>query len=68
MTFGVEFIAVTLETLGSIFVAFTALSVHHRFLKEKRVDEKVLKTMKVEQGIGILGVVMIIVGYFLQVL
>jgi len=68
MEFGKEFVAVTLEAMGSVFIAFTALSVHHRFLKEKQVDDKVLKTMKFEQGIGILGVLMIITGYLIQVI
>jgi len=67
MIFDRQFLALTLEALGSVFIAFTALSVHHNFLSEHRVDDKVLKTMKFEQKIGVIGVVMIVSGYLLNV-
>ena len=48
-------------------VAFTAIAVHHRFLKEHKVDEGVFKAMKRERFIGILGVILMIIGYFLEI-
>jgi len=56
----------TLETLGKLLVAFVAIMVHHRVLKEHRIDIKVLRSMKRERGIGILGVVLILIGYAVQ--
>lgn len=62
-----EFIGFTLYIIGEIMIAFTVIMVHHRFLKEHKVDRLVFKTMKMEQKIGLTGIVLIIVGYFLQV-
>lgn len=65
--FSLEFLGFTLGTAGKILVAFTAIRVHHRFLMEHKVDKKVLAEMKLEQVIGVLGVVLILVGYFFEV-
>jgi hypothetical protein len=47
-------------------VAFTALMVHHRFRQEHKVDEKVFRSMRREQVIAIIGMLLIIVGFALQ--
>lgn len=62
-----EFLGSTLDMIGKVMVAYTAIRVHHRFWKEHRVDEKVFSEMKRERQIGILGIVLIIIGYLLQV-
>ncbi|HBB56796.1 TPA: hypothetical protein DEW47_03065 [Patescibacteria group bacterium] len=62
-----EFWGFTIGLIGKIMVAFTAIAVHHRFLKEHKVDEGVFKTMKREQFVGILGVILMIIGYFLEI-
>lgn len=62
-----EFIGFTLDIIGKIMVAFTAIMVHHRFLKEHKVDENVFVSMKREQVIGVLGLIFMIIGYFLQI-
>ena len=64
----ISFLSATSEALGSILIAFTALSVHHKFLTERRVDDKVLKTMQFEQSLGVLGVILIVVGYLVEIL
>ena len=61
-----EAVGFTLETLGKLLVAFVAIMVHHRVLKEHRIDMKVLRSMKRERGVGILGVVLILIGYAVQ--
>jgi len=61
-----EFIGYTIETTGKILVAYTAIAVHHRVWKEHQIDEKVFKTMKKEQLFGIIGIILIVVGYALQ--
>lgn len=62
-----EFIGFTIEVLGKIMVAFTAIMVHHRFLMEHKIDRAVFRTMKREQFVGIAGIILIVVGYILQV-
>lgn len=61
-----EFIGFTLDTVGKIMVAFTAIMVHHRFSEEQKLDSKVLNEMKREKVIGIVGVTFIVIGYLLQ--
>jgi len=47
-------------------VSFTAIMVHHRVFKEKRIDEKVLVEMHHERNIGILGVGLILTAFFIK--
>lgn len=62
-----EFVGHTLEVIGTVMIAYTALSVHRRFRKEHKIDEVVFKQMRREQAVGIFGIILIVVGYLLQV-
>jgi len=59
-------IGFTLDLIGKLLVSFTAIAVHHRFLNEHKIDRRVFASMKLEQKIGIIGIILIIAGYFLQ--
>lgn len=61
-----EIFSITLDTLGTVFIAYAALSVHYRVLKEHKIDEKVFIAMRREQVLGVLGVLMIIVGFIID--
>ena len=63
----IEFIGFTLDVLGKVMVAFTAIMVHYRFRKEHRIDERVFRSMRREQLLGIIGIFLIILGFLLQV-
>ena len=63
----VEFIGFTLDVVGKVMVAFTAVMVHRRFRKEHKIDEKVFRAMRREQLLGITGISLIILGFLLQV-
>lgn len=63
----IELLGFILDVAGKVMVAYAAIKVHHRFWKEHRVDEFVFKAMKREQVIGIAGVLLIIVGFLLQI-
>ncbi len=56
----------TLDMIGKIMIAFTAIMVHHRFLQEHRVDEQVFRTMKREQRIAMIGVAFMVIGFILE--
>lgn len=56
----------TLDVIGKIIIAYTALAVHHRFHHEHKVDKAVFKIMKKEYNYGLLGIGLIILGYVLQ--
>lgn len=62
-----EFVSILFETPGTLMIAYAALSVHHRFLHEHAIDEAVFATMKREQRVGKIGVVLVLIGFGLQV-
>ena len=62
-----EFIGFTLETIGKILVAYTALRVHHRVWKEHSINKGVFRAMRREQIVGIIGIAFIVVGYVIQI-
>jgi len=62
-----EFVTTTLDAIGTISIAFAALGVHRRVLSERKVDRHVLKIMKVEQSIGIIGILCIVLSYSLKI-
>jgi len=61
-----EMFTATLDVIGTLLIAYAALRVHHRVLSEHQIDNKVFKSMKIEQALGILGAIFIIVGYVLE--
>ena len=62
----IEFLGFTLDVVGKVMVAFTAIMVHRRFRKEHKIDEKVFRSMRREQLLGIIGISLIILGFLLQ--
>lgn len=62
-----ELLGFTLDVIGKIMVAYTAIAVHRRVWKEHKIDKAVFAVMKNEQIIGIIGIVLIIIGFLLQV-
>jgi hypothetical protein len=63
----VHIVGLTLDMVGTVLIAYTALRVHHRVRKEHRIDEQVFSEMRLEMILGVLGVCLIISGYLLQV-
>lgn len=63
----IEFLGFTLDVIGKVMVAFTAIMVHRRFRKEHKVDERVFRSMRREQLLGIIGISLIIIGFILQI-
>lgn len=62
-----ELVGHTLDVIGKVLVSYTAIAVHYRFRKEHRIDEVVFKHMRREQIFGVLGIVLIILGYLLEI-
>lgn len=60
-------IGFTIQTLGEILIGLTILYVHHKMLKEKKFDSKVSDGLRTEQWTGLAGIMMIIIGYIIQV-
>lgn len=62
-----ELLGHTLDMVGKIMIAYTAIRVHYRFWKEHKIDESVFSEMRKERTIGIIGIVFIILGYLLEI-
>ncbi len=58
-----ETLSSTLDVIGTVMIAYAALSVHERVRRDKKIDESVFRTMKRERLSGIMGVTLIILGY-----
>jgi hypothetical protein len=67
MNIDTAFIGFTIDVVGKVLVAYTALRVHHRVWQEHKVDQKVFTEMKREQMYGIIGLILILVGFVLQI-
>lgn len=63
-----EILIETFDTIGTLLIAWAALSVHHKVLNDHKISKNVYLKMKVEQFLGILGMIFIIVGYILNLL
>lgn len=61
-----EFLGFSLDVIGKILVAYTAIAVHRRVWREHKIDKTVFAAMRNEQVIGIIGIVLIATGYLLQ--
>lgn len=63
-----EIFGLTLNTIGTILIAYTALRVHDRVSKNHKIDRGVLKEMRKEKFIGISGIIFIVIGYIIQLI
>lgn len=60
-------LGITLDTIGTIVIAYMVLSVHAQVRRESHIDAYVKKTMRLEHTLGIIGVILVVAGYALQV-
>lgn len=58
----------TFDVLGKILVGTAVLLVHRHVMKEHKIDKDVLREMKIEQLLGIFGIILIIIGYLIHVI
>ena len=63
----VELMADTLEVMGVLLIAWTALRVHHRVLNEHEISSRVFQIMRIEQRLGIVGMAFVAAGYVLKI-
>ncbi len=58
----------TFDALGTILIGIAALSVHRRVLRDEKISRRVVSAMRLEQGIGVVGICMIIASYLLKII
>lgn len=62
-----ENLAFTLDIIGKIMVAYTALAVHDRVRQEHKIDRAVFRVMKREKTIGLAGIIFMLAGYIIHI-
>lgn len=58
----------TIGTIGKVILGLTVILVHNRIFKEHRIDDVVLKELRRERAFGITGIVLMVVGYILEMM
>lgn len=56
-----------IDAIGKIILGMAVIFVHGIVLKEKRIDKKVIKKMRSEKTLGLMGILLIIIGSGIQV-
>ncbi len=59
---------ITLGTIGKLILGIAVLRVHIRIFEEHKIDGVVLKAIKREHLVTIIGLIFIVLGYVLEVL
>ena len=57
----------TLDFIGTVLIAVTALMVHKKALMEKHIDKKVLREMRIEQSIGLLAILLLTISFVMKI-
>ena len=60
-------IGMTLGTLGKVLLGVAVIRVHSRLSKEHSVDDAVVQEIKKERQLSIWAVVMMLLGYVLEI-
>jgi len=64
----IEFIGQTVQVIGEVMIGITAIMVHRRVWKEHKINPAVYKEMQREQIVGILGIILLVAGYLIQII
>ena len=60
------FWGLTLGFFGKVLLGATVINVHAHIIRERKIDMDVLKEMKRERVFGITAVLLIVIGYTLE--
>jgi hypothetical protein len=63
----IEFWGLTLRTIGEIIIGFSIIRVHIRIMQEHKLDKRVYRSIQKEKFWGLIGIILILIGYFLEV-
>jgi len=65
MTIGI--LGLTLEALGAVMIAYTVIRTHAMVERERRIDTRIVRAIRGERTMAIVGVLFVIAGYLIQV-
>jgi len=61
------FIGMTISVIGKILLAYAVIRAHTDLAHEHQIDAKVIKSFKLERTITIFAVILIVIGYILEI-
>jgi hypothetical protein len=64
--FSLLFWGLTLGIIGKVLLGLSVVLVHTKITKEKHIDGLVLLEMRKERKMAILGIILMVVGYVLE--
>lgn len=59
---------ITLGTIGKLVLGIAVLRVHVYILREHKIDDVVLRALKREQYVTLIGLAFIVIGFALEIL
>ena len=62
------FLGRTCTLIGEVLIAVMVLWVHHKVEKDKKIDKGVIRTLRQEWFIALLGVMFLFIGYILEII
>ena len=60
-------IGLSFEFAGILIIAISVLLTHRRIAIEKYIDKIILKDLKLEIFIGVLGIILLAMGFIIQI-
>jgi len=60
-------LGLTIKTIGEVIIGISIIRVHNRIMQEHKLDRKVYRSIRNEKFWGLIGVILIIAGYLLEV-
>lgn len=61
------FWGLTVGVIGKTLLAAGVLLAHHEIAREKRIDRLVIKYFRIEGILTLIGIILIIAGYFMEI-
>lgn len=61
-----DVIGFILDVAGKVLLGISVYLVHSRVVKEKKINRVVIKEIKKERNLVIIGIILIVVGFFMQ--
>ena len=61
------FWGLTIGAIGKVLLGVGVMIAHSSLVKEKRIDMVVIKGYRIEHALTVIGLIMIVVGYFMEI-
>jgi len=68
MDINLLFWGLTLGVVGKVLLGVTVMLVHWKIVKEHKIDKLVLREMRREWGLAFFAIILILIGYVLELM